>query len=329
MNTLKNIYGFNYLECLYKMHDKEIWDYYKLFYEQQLNSDKANFKKTETIIIDSNTKKSHRKKKDKIINHVFQCCLVKVLNHIKGYIKTRKNCLEFIYSEEEENLNMQEGGNNNEFQNIFDDEDDISYDKEMGCCYGSLFQKHKRDREKIYFCIMYENIKYFFIKNYYYRDTSVEIFTENNKSYFFNFKTKNELLIFISDITNINNNNSNIKFRQIVACVHDDKEKYKLLGYEKILPYMKNKSYVISNKTEEWQNYNISTLEYLMWLNIYSGRSFNDLNQYPVFPWIITNYSSKTITNEDYRNLSTPIGMLEFGEKSVNRKNQFIMFYEK
>ena len=329
LNTLKNIYGFNYLECLYKLHDKEIWDYYKLFYEQQLSSDKANFKKSETFIINLNTKKSHRKKKDKIINHVFQCCLVKILNHIKGYIKTRKNCLEFIYNEEEEdNLNMQEGGNNNEFQSIIDDEDDISYDKEMGCCYGSLFQKHKRDREKIYFCIMYEDIKYFFIKNYYYRDTSVEIFTENNKSYFFNFKTKNELFIFISDITNINNNNSNIKFRQIVACVHDDKEKYKLLGYEKLLPSMKNKSYVISNKTEEWQNYNISTLEYLMWLNIYSGRSFNDLNQYPVFPWIITNYSSKTISNKDYRNLSTPIGMLEFGEKSINRKNQFIVFYE-
>ena len=44
---------------------------------------------------------------------------------------------------------------------------------------------------------------------------------------------------------------------------------------------------------EEWQNNNISTLEYLMWLNIFSGRSFNDLTQYPVFPWIITNYTDE------------------------------------
>ena len=65
-----------------------------------------------------------------------------------------------------------------------------------------------------------------------------------------------------------------------------------------------------------------------MWLNIYSGRSFNDLNQYPVFPWILTNYSRDKITNKDFRDLNSPIGMLEISEKSINRKNVFITFYE-
>ena len=32
-----------------------------------------------------------------------------------------------------------------------------------------------------------------------------------------------------------------------------------------------------------------------MWLNIYGNRSFNDLSQYPVFPWLITNYEDPII----------------------------------
>lgn len=32
-----------------------------------------------------------------------------------------------------------------------------------------------------------------------------------------------------------------------------------------------------------------------MFLNTVAGRTFNDLNQYPVFPWILTNYTSETL----------------------------------
>ena len=326
-NSYKNIYGFNYLECLYKMQDKEIWELYKLFYEEQINPNKIVLKRKEFIINLSN-KSEKKKTKEKISSHSFECCIVKIMNHIKGYINTRnENYFEFIYDdEEEENKN-----NKNKDDYIFEDlytnlDDDIGYDKEMGCCYGSLFKKHKRDKEKIYFKLDYSEIKYLFIRNYYYRDTAVEIYTENNKSYFLNFKTKDDLSLFISDITD--NTNSNTKFRQINASVHDDKEKNKLLGYEKVLPYMKNKSYFISNKVEKWQNYEISTLEFLMWINIYAGRSFNDLNQYPVFPWTIKNYTTNAISDKDYRSLDTPMGMLELNEKCINRKNVFITFYE-
>lgn len=46
---------------------------------------------------------------------------------------------------------------------------------------------------------------------------------------------------------------------------------------------------------EKWTKWEISTLKMLMILNIYSNRSYNDINQYPVFPWIITDYESKTL----------------------------------
>jgi len=44
-----------------------------------------------------------------------------------------------------------------------------------------------------------------------------------------------------------------------------------------------------------------------------SGRSFNDLSQYPVFPWVLSNYTSSYLDLNDpknYRDLSKPMGAL-------------------
>jgi WD40 repeat protein len=79
----------------------------------------------------------------------------------------------------------------------------------------------------------------------------------------------------------------------------------------------------------DWQSRSISTLEYLMWLNIYSGRSFNDLTQYPVFPWLVQNYEKNEINaKEDYRDLGLCMGMLSISEKGEARKETFCDTYE-
>ena len=66
-----------------------------------------------------------------------------------------------------------------------------------------------------------------------------------------------------------------------------------------------------------------------MWLNILAGRSFNDLTQYPVFPWIITNYECEELNEQEhFRNLSIPVGMFDFNEKAEMRKETFIEFYD-
>lgn len=52
-------------------------------------------------------------------------------------------------------------------------------------------------------------------------------------------------------------------------------------------------------------------------LNTIAGRSYNDLSQYPVFPWILADYTSKELDLENpssFRDLSKPIGV-------VNPKN--------
>uniref|UniRef100_A0A7N8WSF6 Neurobeachin n=1 Tax=Mastacembelus armatus TaxID=205130 RepID=A0A7N8WSF6_9TELE len=68
-----------------------------------------------------------------------------------------------------------------------------------------------------------------------------------------------------------------------------------------------------SNMTQRWQRREISNFEYLIFLNTVSGRTYNDLNQYPVFPWVITNYDSKELDltlPSNFRDLSKPIGAL-------------------
>jgi len=40
-----------------------------------------------------------------------------------------------------------------------------------------------------------------------------------------------------------------------------------------------------SSLTKRWQMRQLSNFDYLMQLNTIAGRTYNDLTQYPVFPW--------------------------------------------
>ena len=62
-----------------------------------------------------------------------------------------------------------------------------------------------------------------------------------------------------------------------------------------------------------WQSGALSNFQYLMLLNMYSGRTFNDLAQYPVFPWVLADYASAGIdlrTPGAFRDLAKPVGAL-------------------
>uniref|UniRef100_A0A0N4Z392 Beige/BEACH domain containing protein n=1 Tax=Parastrongyloides trichosuri TaxID=131310 RepID=A0A0N4Z392_PARTI len=77
--------------------------------------------------------------------------------------------------------------------------------------------------------------------------------------------------------------------------------------------------------TQKWVKGEISNFEYLIYLNTVSGRSYNDLSQYPIFPWIIQDYTSSKLdlTNpKTFRDLSKPMGA-----QSEARLNQFLKRY--
>uniref|UniRef100_A0A673KQN5 Protein FAN-like n=1 Tax=Sinocyclocheilus rhinocerous TaxID=307959 RepID=A0A673KQN5_9TELE len=63
----------------------------------------------------------------------------------------------------------------------------------------------------------------------------------------------------------------------------------------------------------QWQRGHISNYQYLLHLNNLADRSVNDLSQYPVFPWVISDYSSTELdllNPASFRDLSKPIGAL-------------------
>ncbi|XP_072905355.1 neurobeachin-like protein 2 isoform X3 [Hemitrygon akajei] len=68
-----------------------------------------------------------------------------------------------------------------------------------------------------------------------------------------------------------------------------------------------------SGLTQKWVQRKISNFEYLMQLNTIAGRTYNDLSQYPVFPWIICDYTSEKLDLNNpsvFRDLSRPIGVV-------------------
>ncbi|KAG8690949.1 hypothetical protein FRC11_007896 [Ceratobasidium sp. 423] len=69
----------------------------------------------------------------------------------------------------------------------------------------------------------------------------------------------------------------------------------------------------VSTATRRWQAREISNFAYLSILNQASGRTCNDLTQYPVFPWVLSDYTSKTLdlnSPASFRVLSKPMGAL-------------------
>lgn len=65
---------------------------------------------------------------------------------------------------------------------------------------------------------------------------------------------------------------------------------------------------------ESWRKREMTNFEYLMILNTLSGRSYNDLTQYPVFPWVLADYSSETLDfnkSSTFRDFTKPVGALD------------------
>lgn len=114
-----------------------------------------------------------------------------------------------------------------------------------------------------------------------------EIYMSNGKSYFFNCFRKKARQDFLKFMEHFN------------------------IG--KVYSGRLDRHFESKGFTKQWKTGEISNFEYLMLLNKFGGRSYHDISQYPVFPWILSDYTSATIdlNNPDsYRDLSKPIGAI-------------------
>jgi len=83
--------------------------------------------------------------------------------------------------------------------------------------------------------------------------------------------------------------------------------------------------------TNLWVDNKISNFNYLIYLNIISSRSFNDISQYPIFPWTIINFKDKNIDLNkisNFRDLNKPINAInkEKLEYCINNYKKFGYF---
>jgi factor associated with neutral sphingomyelinase activation len=79
-----------------------------------------------------------------------------------------------------------------------------------------------------------------------------------------------------------------------------------------VIPCHTDREFIVQ-ASSEWQKGNISNYDYLLLLNSAAGRTVQDLSRYPVFPWVIADYSSTTLDltkPETFRDLTKPVGAL-------------------
>lgn len=79
--------------------------------------------------------------------------------------------------------------------------------------------------------------------------------------------------------------------------------------------------------TKQWLKGELTNLDYLLILNLLGSRSFNDLSQYPVFPWILSDYLSdqldtQNLQDNQLRRLERPIGI-----QTDDRIDRFLVVY--
>ena len=163
---------------------------------------------------------------------------------------------------------------------------DDDYDQTRKTCFGSYFVCHPKDKDLYKISINYDDIKWIFKRKYYYTNSALEVFTTTNKTFYFNFKYENDRESVLSEILQ--------KLDSPIPIIDDLKEKEVIVGYEngsfQKKKGEKNKNLKLSKIIKMWKSWEISNFEILMWLNIFGNRSYNDISQYPVFPWILSNY---------------------------------------
>ena len=67
--------------------------------------------------------------------------------------------------------------------------------------------------------------------------------------------------------------------------------------------------------TNDWTKGLLSNYDYLLALNRMAGRTYHDISNYPIMPWVLSNYTSQTVPDlsdrNNFRDLTKPMGALD------------------
>ena len=335
------------------------YNYYTKNFQQPLLYPELEYERNYPNFSTFNKKDSiFKKSENKIINYDFSlndnnifiknisdnfngdlCCLVKKSHHIKGklefvYDKFNTQIISEIKFRSFINMTNRKCCNNNT----------------SNLCYGSLFSARKKDLG-ITLNIKIKDILFIVIRLYYYRLTAFEVFTKNNKSYYFNYyeeiqNINNSKKYYINEkilrlFNNINNYNN---FREIKFNLGNNKTDF-IMGYYNngeinhnpilsnlkfLLKQVPNHSQIINSYKEIPKS--LSNYDLIILINLLSNRSFNDIYQYPIFPLLfIYKKKSGEINNLDEylkRDMDKQIGLQTKTSQSSKRKEEIEKAYQ-
>ena len=205
----------------------------------------------------------------------YECEMITIKGSIFGYLYVFENCL--LFKSELKNDKRKRDDCVKEIN-----EDEYSKYLDYACC--SLDYDHLNKDKKV--ILEYNNIKEVVNRTFFYSWISLEIFLKDGKSFVFNLfneETNDDLLEFL-------------------------KQK-KILVIRKISEFFKKEEY-----SKKWKEEKITTFDYLLLLNKFSSRTYNDPNQYPIMPWLFL------VQGIDYiRDFDLPISV-----QDKEQKEQFL-----
>ena len=170
-----------------------------------------------------------------------------------------------------------------------------------GYRYSSLGERRKKSVCKRW---RIAGIKEMVVKRYSLMRQAVEIYFEDGSSAFFNFFSRERRVRFTT-------------FVKLAAASAFKSNK----GFT--LVRKPEKHFLEKRFPERWMKGELSNFEYLALLNKYGGRSFNDLGQYPIFPWVLKDYTSPSLIESSmiYRDFTYPIAAIsELKRKEADQK---------
>ena len=217
----------------------------------------------------------------------FECELLKNedANYGKLYYNDSKNYL--LFKEKPNNFSDEEG-----FEHIFLISNALNY------INNKREEMKYFDKKNFYknILILFDDVEEVIERRILLLWKGFEIYLKNGKSFIFNLLTTKDYNEFYK----------------------------KILSKSKIKNLIRKRNF-LSNKnniTKNWEKYLMTNFEYLLILNRYSSRSYNDSSQYPVFPWLLKDYKDLILFNKNEKNFILIKNEYE-KIKIKNTKNKF------
>ncbi|OLL25615.1 Beige 1 [Neolecta irregularis DAH-3] len=180
----------------------------------------------------------------------------------------------------------------------------------------------------------YDHLSSLSKRRFLFRDVALEFFFEDGRSYLITSSLRERDRIHSKLVAKMSNGNSDEPSASTLDIgwkVDTRKPLSGLMGSHLGSKIVNALGSALSNPTtKKWERGELSNFEYLMLVNTMAGRTYNDLTQYPIFPWVIADYASEELdlmNPSTFRDFSKPMGA-QTAEREKEFQDRYRAFEE-